>query len=400
MATRKEAIDNASRAASRFGQQHEDRGDSGRAGLLVWGVVAGALLIAVGTALGALLNTPGTGLRTAVGGPSLGLGLLRSIGIGPLDWLACAVSSPLFVWLARRYPIRRQRWVIHLPLHLGVAMGFVMVVGVLYYAWVLPPPPATRPDGFLRFFLISHLFSGGPPFGVMIAAIHALEFYRRYREREVEAARLHAQLTASRLEALTAQLHPHFLFNTLQWISTLLYRDARAADAMLTGLSDLLRLTLQRGTRQEVRLDEELEVLALYVGICRERFQDRLVFETHIDDAVRDAVVPFFILQPLVENAFNHGIARRAGTGHVTVRVHRQGERLYLSVTDDGPGLDGHGQPIKAEGIGLPNVRSRLRQLYGDQQSLRLERPAQGGWQVALTIPYRVVSSKGEEVSS
>ena len=101
----------------------------------------------------------------------------------------------------------------------------------------------------------------------MIAAIHALEFYRRYREREIEAARLQGQLTASRLEALTAQLHPHFLFNTLQGISTLIYRDAEAADAMLAGLSDLLRLTLQRGKRQEIPLSEELDVLAHYVGI-------------------------------------------------------------------------------------------------------------------------------------
>ena len=116
----------------------------------------------------------------------------------------------------------------------------------------------------------------------MIAAIHALEFYRRYQEREVEAARLQAQFTASRLEALTAQLHPHFLFNTLQGISTLIYRDAKAADAMLAGLSDLLRLTLQRRKRQQIPLREELEVLSLYVGIAQERFKDRLVFETQV----------------------------------------------------------------------------------------------------------------------
>ncbi len=378
-------------------QTRPDTDSAGRAHLLIWGVSGGALLIAVGTALGTLLNVPVFGMRTP-SGPSLGLSLLRSIGIGPLDWLACAVSSPLFVWLARRFPINRRQWKFSLPLHLGVATVLVLLVGLLFFGWIMPPPPRSS-SGLLRYFLISHLFTGGPPFGVMIAAIHALEFYRRYQERELEATRLQAQLTASRLEALTAQLHPHFLFNTLQGISTLIYRDAKAADAMLTGLSDLLRLTLQRGNRHQIPLREELELLSLYVGICKERFKDRLVFETQVTAEAHHALVPFFILQPLVENAFQHGIARRSGTGHVAVSAERRGDTLQLSVQDDGPGIDDLEQPFPKDGIGLSNVQNRLRQLYGDRQQLTLETPPEGGLWATLVLPYNTAPVPEVEAS-
>jgi len=230
--------------------------------------------------------------------------------------------------------------------------------------------PSRPPSRGLGSFLLLRLVTESLPFWAMIALIHAFEFHRRYRQRDVETARLQAQLAQSRLESLTAQLHPHFLFNTLQGISTLMHRDVKAADAMLSRLSDLLRQTLQRGDRQEAPLGEELEVLDHYVEISRERFKDRLVFETSVPPGLRDALVPFFILQPLVENALRHGIERRAGAGRVTVSVERRGDALYLCVTDNGPGLPTDGRAFPNEGIGLSNTRQRLRQLYGDQQSL------------------------------
>ena len=132
-----------------------------------------------------------------------------------------------------------------------------------------------------------------------------------------------------------------------------------------------------------------MEMLDHYVEISRERFKDRLVFETQIAPDARSALVPFFVLQPLVENALQHGIARRAGLGRVSVSAIRQGEMLHLNVTDDGPGLTEEGHAFPREGIGLSNTRQRLRQLYGDQQSLTLEAPAEGGLRVELVIPYR-----------
>ena len=266
-------------------------------------------------------------------------------------------------------------------------------MGLLYYAIILP---ADRGVSIFLFLLISHQLAGNLPFWMMIAAIHAWEIHRRYRAREVEAAQLLTQLAETRLDALTAQLHPHFLFNTLQGISTLMHRDVQAADAMLSGLSDLLRQTLQRENRQEVPLGEELDILDYYVGICRERFKGRLVFESDIADEVREARVPFFILQPLVENAIHHGIARHVGSGHVTVVARRQGQTLVLSIVDDGPGMNNQ-QPLPDEGVGLSNTRKRLRQLYGDQQRLTLESPAEGGLRVTLTIPYRTVPAAVEQ---
>jgi LytS/YehU family sensor histidine kinase len=277
----------------------------------------------------------------------------------------------------------------------------VLLTGVIFFQLMTAPMAERPPFRELGAFLLLRLLTESLPFWAMIALIHALEFRRRYRQREFEAARLQAQLTEARLEALTAQLHPHFLFNTLQGISTLMHRDVRAADAMLSRLSDLLRQTLQRGERQEVSLGEELEVLEHYVEISRERFKDRLVFETHIAESLRDALVPFFILQPLVENALQHGIARRAGVGLVRISAEQQDAELHLYVSDDGPGLAQEERAFPREGIGLRNTRQRLRQLYGDQQSLKLETPAEGGLRVKLTIPYRMAHApEAQGVSS
>ncbi|MEP7338066.1 MAG: histidine kinase, partial [Acidobacteriota bacterium] len=346
-------------------------------------------------------------------------------GIGSLTWYACLLSSPLYVWLARRFPIYQQRLRRNLAIHFLITTVLVVLTGVIYFELLIrqannspartqntassstpttagpnekvAAPTGQRsaaPGGFrlpdLKSFLLLRFFTESLPFWAMIALIHAFEFHRRYRQREFETARLQTQLAESRLEALTAQLHPHFLFNTLQGISTLMHRNVKAADAMLSRLSDLLRQTLQRGERQEAPLHEEIEMLDHYVEISRERFKNRLVFETQISSEARAALVPFFILQPLVENALQHGIARRAGIGRVCVSAKRQGEMLHLSVTDDGPGLTKEERAFPREGIGLSNTRQRLRQLYGDGQSLTLKTPAEGGLRVELIIPYKI----------
>jgi LytS/YehU family sensor histidine kinase len=197
-------------------------------------------------------------------------------------------------------------------------------------------------------------------------------------------------LAESRLTALTAQLQPHFLFNTLQGISTLIQRDPAAADAMLTNLSDLLREVLRRGQQREVELQEELAVLQPYLEISRQRFGDRLSVGVVYEDASRRALVPFFILQPLVENSLRHGIESHAGAGSITVDACRGDGKLILTVTDDGPGATSNetGGVAMGVGVGLTNTIARLRELYGDAQSLDVSRPAAGGYRVRLTIPY------------
>jgi two-component sensor histidine kinase len=393
--------------------------------LLMRQLAAGVFLFILGLLLGAFLASLPVRSRSSYGASFPG-DFLHLVGVGSLTWLACLLSSPLYVWLARRFPIHPQRWLRHLAIHVAVTALLVLLTGTVFFQ-LSPGPPGQPPEmtapaapapangnplpsrsgapgrlerPSLWRFLLLRFFTESLPFWAMIALIHAFEFHRRYRLREIEAARLETQLAQSRLEALTAQLHPHFLFNTLQGISTLMHRDVKAADAMLSRLSDLLRQTLQRGGRQEVPLGEELDLLANYVEISRQRFKDRLIFETQIAPDAESAFVPFFILQPLVENALQHGIARRAGDGHVCVSVERQGDHLRLKVTDDGPGLTTEKNRFPREGIGLSNTRQRLHELYGDEQSLRLEAAVGGGLQVELIIPYRNAFPEPQEVRS
>jgi signal transduction histidine kinase len=378
----------------------------------------GALLFTLGALIGAFLASLPIRSRTP-GTLAFPDDFLRMLGIGSLTFYACLICSPLYLWLARRFPIYQRYWLRNLALHFLITSALIVLTGIISYQ-LLPrlannaparaergpspatvnanekapadPPRAAAPGGFrmpdLKSFLLFRFITESLPFWALIALVHAFEFHRRYRQREYETVRLQAQLTQSRLEALTAQLHPHFLFNTLQGISTLMHRDVKAADAMLSRLSDLLRQTLQRQDRQEVTLGEELELLDHYIEISCERFKDRLIFERDISADSRQALVPFFILQPLVENALQHGIARRAGVGRVAIRAARHNGTLHLSVTDDGPGLANEDREFPREGIGLSNTRQRLRQLYGDEQSLTLEPSDEGGVRVKLIIPF------------
>lgn len=393
---------------------------------LIRQIAFGAFLFIIGTMLGVVLAS--LPIRTRVPAGVSFRELLHLPGLGSLTLYACLLSSPLYVWLARRFPIYERRWLRNLVLHISITIVLVTITGVIFFQLVIVPmsntlpakreeaapeslsrkSSASQPRGTvtaqpsfsdLASFLMLRLLTESLPFWAMIALIHAFEFHRRYRRRDVETAKLQTQLAEARIEALTAQLHPHFLFNTLQGISTLMHRDVKAADAMLSRLSDLLRQTFQRGAKQEVRLGEELKVLEHYVEISRERFKDRLIFETNVSADLYNALVPFFILQPLVENALQHGIARHAGAGRVTVSAERRNGALHLCVTDDGPGLSKDERAFPQEGIGLSNTRQRLRQLYKDEQSLKLETPIEGGLRVELTIPYKIAAPEAEETS-
>lgn len=303
------------------------------------------------------------------------------------DWYTCAVFTPAYFWLVRRYPIDRGHWMVSIPVHLVTTSLFVVLKYILYrefMQWVDPDRPAQALGGHPGPQL--HLRSIA--FWCLLGVVHAIVYYERYRDREVHAAQLQAQLAASQLESLSAQPHPHFLFNTLQGISTLMHRDPRGADTMLNRLSELLRRALHRGERQEVPLTEEMELLGYYVGIMQVRFGDRLIYESQVDSSMGDALVPHFILQPLVENALQHGVARRAGAGRVTVTGARRSGSLVLNIGNDGPAPN-PGQAPAPEGIGLGNTRLRLERLYGAAQSLTMSPIAGGGMMVELVLPYR-----------
>src|SRR5690606_13388878 len=220
----------------------------------------------------------------------------------------------------------------------------------------------------------------------LVGAYHAYEYARRYRERETEtaqlalrASQLEASLSRANLDSLRMQLNPHFLFNTLNAISVMAMKGERQGVVrMLTLLGDMLRLSLDH-TQQVFSLREELEILDRYLEIEQVRFRDRLTLEREVDPETLDAEVPSLLLQPLVENALRHGIARRAGPGTVRVEAHIvDGETLELRVLDTGPGIGG-APSANGTGVGLANTRARLRQLYGERQELALATRPEGG---------------------
>jgi two-component system, LytTR family, sensor kinase len=237
-------------------------------------------------------------------------------------------------------------------------------------------------------------FYTGFPFNVVIywlvtGVAHGLIFYRRYRQRDAEAAVLASRLASAELEVLKSQLHPHFLFNAMNTISALMHRDVKAADRMLARLSELLRAALDHTSDQEVALSDELNFLESYLEIEQTRFGSRLNVEVDAPPNVLDAIVPHMILQPIVENAIRHGVAPRAAMGTVTIRARGRRDMLDLEVLDDGPGVP-PGRSANG-GLGLANTRARLQQLYGERFNLETRNRAEGGFRVSMSIPFRPV---------
>jgi sensor histidine kinase YesM len=320
-----------------------------------------------------------------------------------------ALLTPLIALLARRYRLDRQHWarslVVHLPasllfpaLHHALSLSFVMLLtGTL---------PKEFPNFFalFRYQLFGNLTVTVSLYWLILIAINALDYYQSFRVAEVKASELRAQLAQAQLRALKMQLHPHFLFNTLNSISALLHRDAEAADQMVARLGDFLRLTLENSGDQEVTLEQEMEFLRCYLEIEIVRFHDRLSVETEIEPETLRARVPNLILQPLVENAIRHGISRQSAPGRLSIRAARRDARLMLQVEDNGPGLSlisegGNAASVHTTasatrshtgGLGLANTRARLEHLYGAEHRFELTRATPRGMLVTLEIPFQL----------
>jgi signal transduction histidine kinase len=237
-------------------------------------------------------------------------------------------------------------------------------------------------------------------------ATYATAWYERlltsYHLQARARERLEARLARAQLEALELQLHPHFLFNTLNAITALIAQEPRSAQRIVSGLSELLRFSLGRAGEQEVTLERELDLLGRYIEIQEVRFPDRLTVEVDVEPEAMVALVPSMILQPLVENSIRHGIAPRAAGGRVDVRAAREGELLRLTVRDDGLGADARTSGEARGGVGLANTRARLQHLYGDRQQMRAGPVAAGGYLVTINIPFHTaaVSMTVDEVAS
>jgi two-component system LytT family sensor kinase len=302
------------------------------------------------------------------------------------DWYTCALFTPIFFWMARRYPIDRHSWKLTVPLTLALTSACV----VAKYALLIPIEHwmGLGLNSTIAGAISRNFANESMAFWAVIGVVHALEYNRRYREREVAAADLRARLSQAQLEALRSQIHPHFLFNTLHSISTLMHRDVEAADTMLTRLSDLLRLTMKHRGDNEITLRDELALVDNYIEIMRVRFGDRVSITRNVDPAALDVLVPQFVLQPLVENAFDHGIARTPGASSIVIGAVRGNGHLELSVSDDGRGEASTTNGSK-NGIGLTNTKLRLEQLYGSAQSMSLEKLPGSGMRVAISVPWR-----------
>ena len=320
----------------------------------------------------------------------------EALAINLTYYYVWGLSVPAVVWMARRFRFEKAKWQLSLLVH--IVWAVVLTLGQIVIS-----------EGFLRAFthardvpdakpiwssVLDNFHSSLPTYWVILFGYYAFDYYAKYRDRELEASQLETRLSQAQLQALKMQLNPHFLFNTLNTISSLMYTDPDCADRMMTRLSELLRLTLEQDGEQEVTLKEEMEILDRYLQIERIRFEDRLRVTVSIDPAALEARVPNFSLQPLVENAIRHGIAPRPEGGSLEISAKRDEGMLRIRLCDDGPGLQpaGASGTRRREGIGVANTRARLAQLYGNEQSFEMTNAPEGGLVVLMSVPFRTAS--------
>ena len=306
----------------------------------------------------------------------------------PFYWVWAALT-PLIVAVCRIAARPGRRWHSAVVVHAVAAItictvqviGYVPISLTAGHQWGTAPFASHLTSTWLR-----HLPGNVLTYGCVVLLWTGAEYRRRMRD----------ALTQARLDALRTQLQPHFLFNSLQVATSLVRSDPAAAESMLEQLGDFLRLVLRRGERELVPLREELELLEHYLAIMRLRFQDRLQVAVSADPSLLDAAVPLLMLQPLVENALQHGVGRRARGGRVEIVVQRTGERLLFRVEDDGPGTAAQSKPNEpTEGIGLANTRARLRHLFDGNHAVRLDHVESGGLRVELEIPLLLDGANG-----
>jgi len=343
------------------------------------------------TVVNRLLDPRGSGFRpVSPAGP---------IALAYLESLIWTVATPFIFWLSSRFNTGRSRWIRRVPALIGagivlsivifflVALARTELFEVARYRSAITP---FREIGRFRFLnqFVTYL--------AVLAAGFAREYFLRDQVRSREAATLQAQLAEARLDALRMQLNPHFLFNTLHAVSALVERDPSGVRKMIARLSELLRKTMESGAPNEVPLRDELALLRSYIDIMEIRFQGRLRVLTSIAEDTLGALVPNLVLQPIVENALEHGAARAEGEGRIEIGARREregenagegvgeGDRIVLTVRDNGPGVSAGA----SSGVGLANTRARLAQLYGDQASLTLATAPDGGALAEIALPF------------
>jgi two-component system, LytTR family, sensor kinase len=315
-------------------------------------------------------------------------------------WLPWALATPVVLFLGWRHPPTKFKPVSTWGIHLGACAG----IGLVYSAWVagldtlLNPWLNPSPPGQFLHFWLDKFYNGLLSYVILYASILGISYVLDSRERMVrqqtETARLNEQLSKAQLDALRRQIEPHFLFNMLNAISGLV-RERRngAAVSMIAGLSDFLRRVVEDSNRQEVPLGEEMEFLQKYLDIQKVRFAERLDLNVDVPKELFAAQVPSLILQPMVENAVKHGIAKRVHGGAIRISAFRSNGRLTLTVYNDGPKLPPEWEKTNS-GIGISNVRTRLQGLYGDGFELNMRNQEPGGVEVSVSVPFVLAPAK------
>lgn len=337
------------------------------------------------------------------------------------SWL-WALLVPLVFALSRKFPLHNEAWWKSLTAHLFGAAACALIFSVLNTAiieWFTPehlhpsnvfgprrsqsapnasspgtaaastttpspPPPLSRRFWFgFASRIQPNLFT----YALIVAIWHWLDHQRRLRERDRQSQELSRQLAEVRLQALRMQLNPHFLFNTLNAIATLVHRDPHAADEMIACLSDFLRLTLSSQNSPETPLRTELEFARRYLDIEKVRFGDRLEVHEDISPECLGEPIPTLVLQPLLENSIRHGIERSEDKGRIDLSVRQEGNQIVLRIGNTGPELDPQANGSRRTGVGLANTRARLKELHGDAASLLLEHRPRGGLDVEIRLP-------------
>ncbi|HTS87999.1 MAG TPA: histidine kinase [Gemmatimonadales bacterium] len=295
-----------------------------------------------------------------------------------------AALTPAALWVAGRLRFTPGQRARGLALHGLAGIAFVLLSTLLDRTLV-----GLVSQGPLRPFMASLLYRFDSRFLAYLCIVtvsQAARYAMLYRQREVRAAELEAQLARAELQLLKMQLQPHFLFNALNTIAEMAHNDPNDADRLIARLGHLLRLSLEQAGHQVVPLRQELQILEAYLEIEQTRFRDRLVVRTEVAPEALEASVPALMLQPLVENAIRYGTSPGTGEGRITIRAAGEGPRLRLEVSDRGPGFPRSG--FHPEGLGLRNTRERLRQLYGAEQALELGNGPEGGAVVTILLPF------------
>lgn len=330
----------------------------------------------------------------------------------PLIWQMTGYYSafillPLILWLIKYFPISRKNWPKTLVIHfLGsiVYGGFHTILMkysriIIYKVFNL----GIYDYGDMRYRFLMEYHNQLVGYILVVVIYYLIEYYQQNRERELKTAELELkasqlanQLTQVQLQALKAQINPHFLFNTLNMISSLMYEDVKVADKMIVKLSSFLRMTFDKGGSQKLTFAQELEFVKSYLDIMKARFPDKLSVKTIVAKDIDNLLVPSLLLQPLVENSIKHNDVYYNSAYAITIKAYTESNMLVIEILDNGLGIKGNPLDAFNKGIGLSNTKERLQQLYGIEHKLELKNSLEGGLQIIIKLPIEKASIEKE----